>query len=130
METRELIKRIAQNDSDAMVELANELLLGETKVSNFKPIPLLKRAALQGNEEARNLLFALGENPNEVQQRQPSTDTSDIVQSHLKEDSKEFKSNDFPATDIVGDEDCGVDNEATDINGTVIDSEDDEKESN
>lgn len=128
METRELIKRIAQNDSDAMVELAKELLLGETKVSIFKPIPLLKRAALQGNEEARNLLFALGEDPNAVQQQQPSTDTSDIVQSVIIEDSKEFKSNDFPVTDKVGDEDCGVDNEETDINDTVDDSEDGEKE--
>ena len=128
METRELIKRIAQNDSDAMVELAKELLLGETKVSIFKPIPLLKRAALQGNEEARNLLFALGEDPNAVLQQQPSTDTSDIVQSVIIEDSKEFKSNDFPVTDKVGDEDCGVDNEETDINDTVDDSEDGEKE--
>ena len=61
MEIKELIQRIAQNDDQAMVELANGLLSGEVKESFFKPISLLKRAAQQGNQEAINLLLALGE---------------------------------------------------------------------
>ena len=61
MDLKELIHRISKNDDQAMVELANGLLAGNVDTTYLKPIPLLKRAAQLGNQEALNLLFVLGE---------------------------------------------------------------------
>ena len=98
MEVKQLIKRIAQNDTEAMVELANDLLLGEVKVACFEPIALLKRASLLGNEEARNLLAALEDSSEKSIQ-------SEIVQGDDDQEpqviNEEKSNNDTSAKDEV-----------------------------